>query len=57
MMDGVLLDASTDPTRSSLLLKNTGSLSVIVIPDACLRTRLVAAPYAGIRPTRRRSRR
>ena len=52
-MDGVRLDASTDPTRTSLLLTNTGSLSVIVVPDASFASRLVAAPYAN--PTDRAS--
>ena len=46
-MDGVRLDASTDPTHTSLLLKNTGSLSVIVVPDAGFASRLVTAPYAN----------
>ncbi|MGY4769574.1 hypothetical protein ACXC9Q_21870 [Kribbella sp. CWNU-51] len=46
-MDGVRLDASTDPTHTSLLLKNTGSLSVIVVPDASFASRLVMAPYAN----------
>jgi len=42
-MDGVRLDASTDETQTSLLLKNTGNLSVIVVPDARFTTRLVTA--------------
>lgn len=46
-MEGVQLEASTDPTLTSMLLKNTGSLSVIVVPDANFTTRLVAAPYAS----------
>jgi len=45
--DGVRLDLSTDPSHSSLLLKNTGSLTVVVMPDAELTTRLIAAPYAN----------
>ncbi|TCC30211.1 hypothetical protein [Kribbella speibonae] len=44
---GVQLTLSTDPSRTSLLLKNTGSLSVVVIPDASFTSRLVAAPYAN----------
>jgi len=48
-MDGVELQASTDPTRTSLLLKNTGSLSVIVVPDESFTSRLVAAP--SVNPT------
>lgn len=44
---GVQLTLSTDPSRTSLLLKNTGSLSVVVIPDANFNSRLVAAPYAN----------
>jgi hypothetical protein len=46
-MDGVRLEISTDPTGTSMLLRNTGSLSVIVVPDANFHTRLVAAPYAN----------
>jgi hypothetical protein len=46
-VDGVQLEVSTDPSLTSLLLKNTGSLSVIVIPDASFTTRLLAAPYAS----------
>jgi hypothetical protein len=46
-MDGVRLEASTDETGTSLLLKNTGSLSVLVIPDAYWRTRLTEAPHAN----------
>jgi hypothetical protein len=45
--DGVQLTLSTDPSRTSLLLKNTGSLTVVVIPDAAFSTRLTAAPYAN----------
>ncbi|GAA1599322.1 hypothetical protein GCM10009804_64950 [Kribbella hippodromi] len=45
--DGVELTVSTDPSRTSLLLKNTGSLTVIVVPDADFTSRLVAAPYAN----------
>ncbi len=46
---GVQLTLSTDPSRTSLLLKNTGSLSVVVIPDANFSSRLVGAPYANPR--------
>jgi hypothetical protein len=52
--DGVVLTASTDPSRTSLLLKNTGSMSVIVIPDAGFTSRLITAPYAN--PTDQASR-
>jgi hypothetical protein len=45
--DGVRLDVSTDATRTSLLLRNTGSLSVIVVPDDQFASRLLAAPYAN----------
>jgi hypothetical protein len=45
--DGVQLTLSTDPSGTSLLLKNTGSLSVVVIPDANFTSRLVAATYAN----------
>ena len=45
--EGVLLAASTDDTGTSLLLKNTGSLSVLVIPDSAWTTRVTAAPYAN----------
>ncbi|WP_327635846.1 hypothetical protein OHB24_38385 [Kribbella sp. NBC_00482] len=45
--DGVQLTLSTDPSGTSLLLKNTGSLSVVIIPDANFTSRLVAAPYAN----------
>ena len=41
------LAASTDPSRTSLLLKNTGSLTVVVIPDAEFSSRLTAAPAAN----------
>ncbi|MGW6282962.1 hypothetical protein [Kribbella sp. NPDC055071] len=53
-MEGVRLTISTDPAGTSLLLKNTGSQSVVVIPDANFRTRLIAAPYAN--PTDQASR-
>lgn len=43
----VALAASTDATRTSLLLKNTGRLSVIVIPGEDGATRLLTAPYAN----------
>ncbi len=46
-MDGVRLEASTDETGTSLLLTNTGSLSVLVVPDAYWRTRLTEAPHAN----------
>jgi hypothetical protein len=42
-----LLEASTDDTGTSLLLKNTGSLSVLVIPDAGWTTRVTTAPHAN----------
>jgi hypothetical protein len=45
--DGVQLSVSTDPSRTSLLLKNTGGLSVVVIPDTSFATRLTTAPYAN----------
>ncbi|NIK58617.1 hypothetical protein [Kribbella shirazensis] len=45
--DGVQLTLSTDPSRTSLLLKNTGSLTVVVIPDAAFTTRLASAPHAN----------
>jgi hypothetical protein len=45
--EGVELTLSTDPSRTSLLVKNTGSLSVLILPDAKFVTRLVAAPYAS----------
>jgi hypothetical protein len=45
--DGVVLQTSTDRSRTSLLLKNTGSLSVVVIPDASFTSRLVSAPQAN----------
>ncbi|GAA1598376.1 hypothetical protein GCM10009789_60430 [Kribbella sancticallisti] len=49
-LEGVTLARSTDSTRTSLLLKNTGSLSVIVIPDENRTTRLSRAP-AHVNPT------
>lgn len=52
--DGVVLTASTDPSRTSLLLKNTGSMSVIVMPDSSFTSRLITAPYAN--PTDQASR-
>lgn len=45
--DGVELTASTDPSRTSLLLKNTGSLTVVVVPDAEFSSRLTVASYAN----------
>ncbi|MEV4264316.1 hypothetical protein [Kribbella sp. NPDC049584] len=42
--DGVALAATTDPTRTSLLLKNIGGLTVIIMPDAGFTSRLIAAP-------------
>ena len=45
--DGVVLTASTDPSRTSLLLKNTGSMTVVVVPDASFSSRLIAAPFAN----------
>ncbi|TDD61582.1 hypothetical protein E1263_06745 [Kribbella antibiotica] len=46
-VDGIRLEAATDATRTSLLLKNTGNLAVIVVPDAKWNTRLLAAPFAS----------
>lgn len=46
-VEGVELTASTDDTQTSLLLKNTGSLSVIVIPGEDGGTHLTTAPYAN----------
>ncbi|MFI6829539.1 hypothetical protein ACIBG5_20775 [Kribbella sp. NPDC050241] len=46
-MDGVRLDASTDATQTSLLLKNTGLLSVVVIPDESWTTRLMVARHGN----------
>ncbi|GAA3100720.1 hypothetical protein GCM10010530_26360 [Kribbella aluminosa] len=45
--DGVQLAASTDPSRTSLLLKNTGGMTVVVVPDADFSSRLIAAPSAN----------
>ncbi|WP_329000729.1 hypothetical protein OHA18_40650 [Kribbella sp. NBC_00709] len=45
--DGVALTASTDPSHTSLLLKNTGNMAVIVMPDAGFTSRLITAPYAN----------
>ncbi|TCC08294.1 hypothetical protein [Kribbella soli] len=45
--DGVQLTLSTDSSGTSLLIKNTGNLSVVVIPDANFSTSLEAAPYAN----------
>ena len=42
--DGVALAATTDPTRTSLLLKNIGGLTAIIMPDAGFTSRLIAAP-------------
>jgi hypothetical protein len=42
--DGVALAASTDPTHTSLLLKNIGGLTVIIMPDAGFTSRLIGAP-------------
>lgn len=45
--EGVLLEASTDDSGTSLLLKNTGNLSVLVVPDADWSTRVTTAPSAN----------
>jgi hypothetical protein len=45
--DGVQLAVSTDPSRTSMLLKNTGSMTVVVLPDEEFSTRLVAATSAN----------
>ncbi|MET7280143.1 hypothetical protein ABZS29_18050 [Kribbella sp. NPDC005582] len=45
--DGVRLEAATDATRTTLLLKNTGNLAVIVVPDAEWNTRVLPAPFAS----------
>jgi hypothetical protein len=45
-IDGVQLEVSTDDSHTSLLVKNTGSLTVVVIPDATFDTRLISAPHA-----------
>ena len=45
--DGVQLTLSTDPSGTSLLVKNTGGLLVVVIPDANFSSHLVAAPFAN----------
>lgn len=44
---GVTFTLSTDPTGTSLLMKNTGELSAVVIPDEDGTTRLTTAPYAN----------
>lgn len=44
---GVTFSRSTDPTRTSLLMKNTGELTAVVIPDSGFTTRLTTAPYAN----------
>jgi len=46
-VDGVRLEAATDPARTALLLKNTGNLAVIVVPDAKWNTRVLPAPAAS----------
>lgn len=46
-VEGVTLSAATDATRTSLLLTNTGELSVVIIPDANGTTQLQPAPYAN----------
>ncbi|TDC25919.1 hypothetical protein [Kribbella albertanoniae] len=45
--DGVRLEAATDVSRTTLLLKNTGNLAVIVVPDATWNTRVLPAPFAS----------
>lgn len=45
--EGVVLEASTDDTGTSLLLKNTGNLSVLVVPDPDWSTRVTTAPLAN----------
>lgn len=44
---GVTLKLSTDSTNTTLLLTNSGSLSVAVFPHQDGRTHLAAAPYAN----------
>ncbi|CAN5808980.1 hypothetical protein BH24ACT15_BH24ACT15_31190 [soil metagenome] len=46
-IEGVTLSATTDATRTSLLLKNTGELSAVIIPDENGTTQLHPAPYAN----------
>lgn len=53
--EGVELTLHTDPSRTSLLVKNTGSLSVLILPDSKFVTRLIASPYANPRDPASRS--
>ncbi|MFK4084392.1 hypothetical protein ACI2LF_09820 [Kribbella sp. NPDC020789] len=46
-VDGIRLEAATDTSRTSLLLKNTGNLAVIVVPDAKWNTRILPAPFVS----------
>lgn len=46
-LPGVSLTLSTDPTQTSLLMKNTGQLTAVVIPDEARTTRITTAPYAN----------
>jgi hypothetical protein len=46
-VDGIRLEAATDSSRTTLLLKNTGNLAVIVVPDAKWSTRALPAPFAS----------
>ncbi|MBB6570231.1 hypothetical protein HPO96_37290 [Kribbella sandramycini] len=46
-VDGVRLEAATDPTRTTLLLKNTGNLAVLVVPDGKWSTRVLPASFAN----------
>lgn len=45
--EGVVLEASTDDTGTSLLLKNAGTMTVLVIPDEDWSTRVTTAPHAN----------
>jgi len=46
-LPGITFALRTDPTRTSLLMKNTGELTAIVIPAGEGTTRLETAPYAN----------
>jgi hypothetical protein len=46
-IQGVTLKRFTDPTRTTLLLTNSGSLSVVIFPPEDASTRLAASPYAN----------
>ena len=46
-VEGVTFTLTTDPTGTSLLMKNSGPLTAVVVPDISGPSRLSQAPYAN----------